>query len=540
MKRIIWYFLIFGFLSSFVSTAWSEDAPKEETGSKLEVRGQSATYFNWKQTNGEAEGTAVNDGSFYRQELSFYISQDKKEEGRSGLDFRVRATNDLQVDTKELRLLYLRGYHHTKKTQTELGDIAASYNPYAFSTSLKGVKLDLAPNKKTGFKGSLIGGVQKASWQEMVTTVANEQPDRWLGGANLVYTADAGQNVAFTLAMVRDHMATGDHETVDPQGAAALNSGVDVDWRFNRYVTTKAVLALMQGIDNIRDDHDAVTSYAVKLRLLTKPLPRSLRSNFTYEYVDSDFSPLVGSGAADRQRIENDTSYYFNRELKFRVTLKHSNDNLDGGLGATQNINDGSFYCDYRPGFLKRGDVGLRLQAKGMNGRGADLIQKESEAYISVRPKAGWQLRGAYIYTDIDDDAAGAIDQGINTLRGTVGWKKRFTNDHLFRSTFNLDYKVIDQSTGDQSKVGGKIDLGYDAGQNWAFDLMAQTTNNQRQAADDTEYNAYQARVSYHPWGDMSKSIRFTAEQRNYRSDSTTSDQTYQENIMELSYLFSF
>ncbi len=538
MKRVIWVFIVFGMLCS-ANIAWGE-APEKKSDEKWKVRGQSATYFNVKKTQGEAAGATVNDGEYYRQELSFYLSKEKKNQGRVGFDFRGRATNDEQVDSKEMRLLYFRGYHYTKERRAELGDIAASYNPYVFSTSLKGFKLDLGQDKKTGFKTSFVGGIQKASWQEMVTTVDNEQPDRWLGSANVLYVADAGQKVAVTMAMVRDRRESGDYETVDPDGASAINGGIDADWRFNRYITAKSTLALMQGVDNLKEDHSSKTSHAIKLRLLTKPLPRSLRSNFTYEYVDPDFSPLVGSGAADRERFENDTSYHFDRQLKFRLTLKHSRDNLNGSLGATQDINDGTFYCDFRPDFLKRGDVGLRFQAKSMEGRGADLGQNEGEIYINVRPKTGWRLGGAYIYTDINDDALGGVDIDISTLRGTVGWKKRFSNDNLFRSTLHLDYRLTDQTGGDQSKVGGKIDLGYDAGKNWAFDLLAQTTNSNRKFADDTDYHAYQARVSYHPWGDMSKSIRFTAEQRNYKSDSTTTDQTYSENLMELSYLFSF
>jgi hypothetical protein len=540
MKRVIWIFIVCGILCSFVSIAAGEDVPSVKPEAKWTVRGQSATYFNVKKTEGEADGTAVNDGEFYREELSFYLSRDREKQGKVGFDFRVRATNDEQIDSKELRLLYFRGYRYTRDTRSELGDIAASYNPYVFSTSLKGVKLDLGQNKKTGFKTSLVGGVQKATWQEMVTTVDNEQPNRWLGGANVEYVKDAGQSVALTMALVKDQIESGDYDAVNSPGASAVNGGLDADWRFNRYLTGKATLALMQGIDNIRDDHAAKSSHAVKLRLLTKPLPRSLRSNFTYEYVDPNFQPLVGSGSPDRERFENDTSYHFDRQLKFRMTLKYSRDNLDGQLGETQSISDGTFYCDYRPDFLKRGDMGVRFQTKALDGRGADQSYNEGELYINVRPKTGWRLGGAYIYTNVDDDAVGAVDQKINTLRGTVGWKKRFSNDHLFRSTLNLDYKLIDQVTGDQSKVGGKIDLGYDAGKHWTFDILAQTTNSNRELVDDTDYGAYQARVGYHPWGDASKSIRLTAEQRRYASDSTTSDQTYHENILELSYLFSF
>lgn len=410
----------------------------------------------------------------------------------------------------------------------------------------RGVKIDLGQKKKTGLKTSFLGGVQKASWHEIFSNVKNEQPDRWVGGFNGLYVVDAGQSIGFTMGVARDDNSSGDSEQVDAQGASALNSGVDVDWRFNRYLTTKATMAYTHGTDNLRDNNDYDNGYAIKLRVLTKPLPRSLRSNFTYEYVDSDFTPLVGTGAADRERIENATSYHLNRQLKFRLTLKHSEDNLDDQKATTTKLNEGVFYIDYRPDFLKRGDIGTRIQMKTQDSRIADVEQTEMELYFNIRPKAGWRLGAAYIYTDLHDDSKDSggiitgIDQHIQTVRTTVGWKKRFTNESLFRSTIHLDYRYIDTSPGDQQKIGGKIDIGYDAGKFWSADLMAQTNNTNRRWADDTDYHAYQMRMSYHPWGDPGKVLRLTGEQRFYESDSSITDATYTENILELSYLFSF
>jgi hypothetical protein len=554
VKKVLCSFMAGGALCLLVSPVWAEDVPAaeaekvkvESSEPKWQMRGQSATFFNWRQTTGEEDGSAQNDGEFYRQELSLYFSKQKKNGDKVGFDFRGRATSDEQIDSKDARLLYFRGYHHTEKWQAELGDIAGSYNPYVFSTSLKGFKFDLGQKKKTGLKTSFLAGVQKASWHDLVSNVKNEQPDRWLGGFNSTYIVDVGQSVGFTLGLARDDNSSGDSTTVNAQGAAAYNGGVDVDWRFNRYLTTKATMAYTHGTDNLRDDNDYEDGYAIKLRFLTKPLPRSLRSNFTYEYVDPDFAPLVGSGSADRERIENATSYHFNRQLKFRLTMKHSEDNLDNQKTTTTKVNDGVFYVDYRPDFLKRGDLGTRIQVKEQDSRTSDVRQIETELYFNLRPKSGWRVGGAYLYTDLHDDTTDTggtvtgVNQHIQTLRGTLGWKKRFTNESLFRSTIHMDYRYISTAAGSQKKVGGKIDLGYDAGKYWSADLMAQTNNSNRRWADDTVYNAYQARLSYHPWADSGKVLRLTAEQRDYESDSNTTDGTYREDILELSYLFSF
>ncbi len=526
-------------LNCFTGSVFAEEQ-KEQDEYAWQLHGQSATYFNTRKTHGDGGTASDSDGDFYREELSLYLTKQHEDQTRTGIDSRVRLSNNERIDTQEMRVLYLRAYHYGELYNTEIGDIAASYNPYVFSASLKGAKVDYGTKKKKGFQASLIGGVQKATWDSVFKTEENEQPDRWIGGGNLTYIVDAGQQLSFTLAGVRDTVESGDYENVDFDGASSINGGFNADWRFNRYLTTKATVAVMQGVDNLKDNSSAENSHAIKLRFLTKPFPKSLKSNFTYEYVDSDFSPLVGTGSSDRERFENETSYYFNRQLKFRLTLKHSRDNLNGQLDGTQRTNDGNFYIDYRPEAFKRLDLGLRLQAKTTDGRGADLHYNEGEIYVSTVPKSGWKLGGSYIYTDINDDAVDAVDQDIHTFRSNVGWKKRFDNGNFFRSSLTMDYRLTDQATGDFEKIGGKIDVGYDAGDYWSFDLFAQTNFNMRRYEDDTDYNAYQLRATYHPFGDPTKSIRLTAEQRFYGSDSSDPNATYTEDIAELAYLFSF
>ena len=530
--------IVLGILWLCPPAPWAK--PGEKAAGAWQITGNSATHFRWQGTDGEAPGTATSDGETFREELSVYMARQLPDNHRLGLDFRARVTNDERLDDETFRLLYLRGYWDAKTHRTNVGDVAASFNPYVFSTALKGAKLEFSPYRRKGFQAAVVGGVQKASWQEVFSKVTNEQPDRWLGGVNTSYTFDAGQKVGLTLALVRDRINTGDVTRVQADGAYAANAGLETEWRFNRYLTLRSQAAFMEGTDNLREDQGYSNGHAIKVRLLTKPLPRSLRSNFTYEYVDPDFAPLVGSGAANRERIENDTSYHFNRQLKFRLTLKHSRDNLDHANADTQYINDGNFYCDYRPDFIKRGDIGLRLQTKSIDGNGVDQLQYEGETQINVRPKSGWRLGGAYIYSLLDDDAAGAGDQQIHTLRSTLGWEKKLGKESRFRATVKLDYRLVDETAADQSKIGGALDLGWDYNPYWSFDLALRSHTTERDNADDTGYGNYQFRADFHPWKDRTKTLRLLAEQRDYRSDSTTTDQTYKENIVEMSYIFSF
>lgn len=536
-KLVVGIFIISGALLTTMPSAraQSDNGVKKDA---WKLTGRSASYFDRRRTNGEGADFSDTDGEYYREELSLYLNRTKNER-RMGLDMRSRFSNDKNVDSSRERLQYLRGYYENDFVNAELGDVAASFTPYVFSAALKGAKLSFNEQKRQGWQAAIIGGVQKASWAEITSTASSEQPDRWVGALSSSYIFDTAQAISLSMATAHDDNQSGDYQTVDAPGAKVNNIGGAVDWRFNRYFTTKAEMAYMRGTENMRDDVPTKSGLAAKIRLYTKPLPRSLRSNFLYEYVDSDFHPVIGSGSADLERIENSTSYYFNRQLRFRLALKHSRDNLNGALGDTQKINDATLNCSYRPDFLKRGDLGLRGQIKTSHGRGADLLQQEAELNMTIRPKPGWRYGAAYIFTDIDDNASGAVDQRINAIRGTLGWLKRFSEERVLRSTINLDYRYISEESGSQNNLGGKIDMGYDGGKSWSADLLAQTSQSNRAMSDNTKYSAYQVRGTYHPGGDSTKSWRLSAEERLYGSDTSSTDQTYNEDVIEISYLFS-
>jgi hypothetical protein len=201
---------------------------------------------------------------------------------------------------------------------------------------------------------------------------------------------------------------------------------------------------------------------------------------------------------------------------------------------------DAVLYLTYRPDWMKRGDLGLRMQGKRSSGRGSDQNIQIIEADFTNRPKSGWSYGAGVIYTLIDDNASGSEDQQISTLRGTLGWKKRLADDHMVRFTFSLDSNYIDKNSGDQTSFGGRLDFGYDAGNLWSMDLFASTKNSENDATTDTQYITYQFRTDYHPGSDRSKSIRLSAERREYDSDDSTSDQDYQEHLAKLAYLYSF
>ena len=505
-----------------------------------QIRGRSETLLEWQDVSGNS-GSSIDEGTTWRQELSLAL-QKKVENGTIGLDLRGRATNNEQVDNRDARLMYLHGYLRTEKLHLELGDVAGSYNPMVLSTSVKGAKVAYRTGSRdSGWDFSLIGGIQKPSWEQAYDSSADESVDRYVTGVDATWKHAPAQSIGASVSYVKDDSATvrsGDTLTTNP--TEAKTAGVEWNWRFNRYLSLRGESAFTRSDEDTTDNNGADDAGAIRIKLYTKPIPRALRVNFLYERLEPEFKPIIASASADRERFENDTEWMINRELKVRLTLKHSHDNLDGQLSDTLTTRDAVLYFTYRPNWMKRGDLGLRMQGKRSTGRGSDQNMQIFEADFTNRPKSGWRYGAGVIYTLIDDNAASAEDQKISTLRGTLGWKKRLTDDHMVRVTVRLDGNYIDKNSGDQTALGGRLDLGYDAGNLWSMDLFASTKNNGNDATADTQYINYQFRTDYHPGSDRSKSIRFSAERREYESDDSTTDQDYQEHLVKLSYLFTF
>jgi len=498
-----------------------------------QIRGRSESMLQWQEVAGTSDG-GLDEGTTWRQELSLNLSKNL-EKGRTGLDLRGRATNDEQVDQRDARLLFLHGYWQQDKVNFEFGDVAGSYNPLVLSTSVKGLKFGYMTGERDhGMTYTLIGGVQKPSWEELYDNTSDDSVDRYIGGFNSAWTHAPAQSIGATFSYIKDDSAS---TVTDP--AEAKTAGLDWQWRFNRYVTFKGETAFTHSDLDTKDSQSADDAWALKLRLLTKPLPRSVRSNFMYERLAPDYKPVVASASSDRERIENDTEWMINRQVKLRTTLKYSHDNLDNQLTDTLTTRDGVVYLTYRPDWLKRSDIGVRAQFKRDSGRGTNRNMQVGAVDFNLRPKSGWRYGTSWIFTHINDNATSGEDQKINTLRGTLGWKKRLADNHLIRATLRLDGNFINRDSGDRESLGGQLDFGYDAGNLWSTDLLASTKNSYNDIAADNSYIDYQLRANYHPGEDRSKAIRLTAERREYASDDTASPD-YHEHIAKIAYLVNF
>lgn len=533
-KKMVVLTILFMTILIFSPLLWA--ATEKETVSLWRVSGRSETSLEWKESNDP--NTTLNEDTSFRQELSLSATR-RLEGGSMGLSLRGRGTNDRQVDAQDARLLYLNAFFRREEIQAELGDVAASYNPMVLSAALKGSKVEYGRSRQEGWNVSAITGIQKAGWEELYGDNDREAVDRYVAGLETTGKFGPGQEISFAASAVRDHVNRDFRQTgFDPlPPGEAVTTGLQWNWRFNRYLQTRGEGAFTRSEENTRSESGPSESGAVRLRLLTSPLPRSLRMNFLYERVEPGFAPLAGSAPRDTERVESDTTWMLSQEFKARLTLKNRHDNLDRQLSGTLETNEGVLDLNWRPRWVKRGDLNLRTQRKDSKGRGTEQKLSIGELGADFRTASGWRYGLRWIFTDIEDRTAGAEDQQIHTLRGTFGWNRRIGDDHTWRATIRLDANRIDRKSGDQNALGGGLDLGYDAGTHWSADLSAATRNTYRDRSEDNEYRAYEIRGNYHPGGDRSRAIRISAGRREYDNEK---GQDTREHVAKLSYLFGF
>ena len=236
----------------------------------------------------DGNGSASPTGTTHVEELNVNYGGGLGD-GQAGVETRLRTTNDERVQLDTAELLYLKAFYTDKQWNVEMGDVAASLNPYIYSGSAKGAKLVYkSAEKKRTFNYSLISGLKSASWRDLYTETAGERPAGYSGAFEAKYIHERSKEIAFSIAGHKDDLSTGDSNT-SVKGKEGYGFGLNGKWRFSKYITLKGRGAVTNGTNNVRDDTDGVTKSAIYMKLLTRPVLKSVKSNFVYQRVDSGF-----------------------------------------------------------------------------------------------------------------------------------------------------------------------------------------------------------------------------------------------------------
>ncbi|MCW7753327.1 hypothetical protein OOT00_04920 [Desulfobotulus sp. H1] len=496
--------------------AWA--AMEKEPSSDWHISGSSETGFQWRDSNDpDADHSS---GSYFFQEISLSAVREKMD-GSRGFRFRGRSTNDSQIDDEDFRLLYINGFARKGEAHIEIGDVAAAYNPMVLSASVKGAKLEYGRHREYGWRLSSIAGVDKDHWDDLYGSKDPDPVDRYLAGLETRLMLGGGQEIAFSASGVRDSL-NADAIPLDPKKETvpvkALTTGVQWDWRFNNYLRTRGEGAFSRSSEDTRETGKLRESGAVRIRLLTVPVPQTLNVNLLYERIEPDFISPAGSAVRDRERLESDTSLTISPALKARFLFQTYHDNLNRELSETFEVNDGTLDLHWQPGWMSQGKILLSTRHKQSRGRGRDQDLRMGEIRNEYKTESGWKYGLGWTVTDIKAGSDRSKEQQIHTLMGLYGLDRELANDHVWRSTLRLDANFMDKEEGGETALGGRLDLGYEAGKHWSAGLGASTRRVYVDHAEDSEYRSYELRGHYHPGGNRARAIRFSAGMREFEN----------------------
>ncbi|MBD3841511.1 MAG: hypothetical protein IE909_06430 [Campylobacterales bacterium] len=518
---LIIFLLVLNLFGAEKATAWEVNGRLDMYVQSIDVQGG---------TSSDREGSTHNE----EVNLNFF---GPLFDGEAGVQSRFRTTNDKRIQKDGAELLYLRSYFKNKLWELEVGDVAAPFNPYIFGGSVKGLKAVYKSSEKANtWNYAFISGFKKSAWRQTYTSESGEEPTGYAGAFEAKYIHESAKEIALSVALYKDDLSTGDTNTT-LLGKKGFGIGLDGKWRFNKYITLSGRGAITRGSDDLENDKDSQTSNAVLIKLLTRPILTSLRSDFTYQRVDSDFISFGGSANSDKEQIENSTTWTINKEFRARVDLKANWDNLNGALEDTQYLYYEAIALTYTPEFLKRGDINFRFANKDVDGRGAKNNTRTAGIDINMRDSSGWRYGGGYDYNDFDDTILASASQKTHTLRALLGYKASLGEEKSYRFTIRPDYQLIENA---QDKIGLKIDAGYTHDKRLSADFIYMINQTDYEANDNnTQNSTYQFVSTYKLDAKGQNLLRLLLEKRDVDVENTPNN-SYNEYIGKVSLVMNF
>lgn len=447
--------------------------------------------------------------------------------GEAGVETRARTTNDDSIQAHGAELLYLHSYYRDKIWHIEAGDIAASYNPYVFSGSMKGAKaVYKSPEKEHTWDYSIVTGARTASWRDLLEDGGDENPTGYMGAFEAKYIHERSKEIAFSIAALD---STENNATKNGYGF-----GIESKWRFNKYISFKGRAAFADG----KYDNNSSSAGAVYLKFLTRPVLKSVRSNFVYQRVDADFVSFGGSANDDKEQIENSTTWTINKELRARMDLKYNRNNLDGqATDGTENIYYEAASLTYSPSYLKRGNFDFRVTNKDIDNDVKETNRFTAGVDFSLRQTSGWRYGTGYEYSDNDENNASSTR--THTLKALLGYRAKINENSSYRFTVRPNYQVIENS---QDKAGFKLDAGYVYSKQLSADIIYMinsTDYDDATSTQNTQNATYQFRTTYKLDPKGRNILRLLLEKRDIDVENTP-DSSYNEYKGKLSLVMNF
>ena len=517
--------------SLLATTAFAADKQDEN----WTVSGRLNAYIESVDVDGGGAKSGDREGTTHNEELNLNF-RGPLGKGKAGVETRLRTTNDDSIQPHGAELLYLKAYYRDKIWTAEFGDVAASLNPYIFSGSMKGAKaVYKSPEKDHTWNYTVVTGAKTASWRDLLEDGGDTNPTGYAGAFEAKYIHGRSKEIALSFAALDTHISSSDKNVSEAKNGYGL--GIDGKWRFNKYITLKGRAAFTDGKNDKRVDSSS-SNGAVYVKLLTRPLLKSVKSNFIYQRVDADFVSFGGNANDDKEQIENSTTWNINKEFRTRMDLKYNRNNLDGkATSGTEDTYYEALSLIYKPTFLKRSDFTFRVSNKDTDDNLKDTNRLTAGVDFKLRQKTGWRYGAGYDYSDLDDHNTSSSRTHI--IKALVGYKHKLGKESSYRFSAKPNYQIVENS---QDKIGFKLDAGYVYSKRLSADIMYMindTDYDSSSSSKHTQNATYQFRSTYKLDAKGKNILRLLLEKRDVDVD-LTPDSTYNEYKGKVSLVMNF
>ena len=498
------------------------------------ISGRLNMYLQSIDVNGGGSRAGAREGSTHNEELNLKF-KGPLSKGKAGIETRMRTTNNDKIQAHGAELLYMKAYYRDKIWTVEAGDVAASLNPYIFSGSIKGAKVIYKSDKKDHtWNYTFATGAKTASWRNLMEDGGDKKPTGYAGTFEAKYIHGRSKEIAISFAALDTHFSPSDISTKKAKNGYGL--GVDGKWRFNKYVTLKGRAAFTDGKKDKKVDSTSAHG-ALYLKLLTRPVLKSVKSNFVYQIVDADFVSFGGSAKDDKEQIENSTTWKINKEFRVRMDLKHNRNNLDGkALNGTENLFYEALALTYRPSFLKRSDFNFRVSNKDVDDNVKNRNTLTAGVNFNLRQKSGWRYGTGYNYSDKDYND---VSTRTHIIKALLGYKKKLGKESSYRFAVKPNYQIVENS---QDKIGFKLDAGYVYSKRLSGGVMYMindTDYDTSSSSKNTQNSTYQFRTTYKLDVKGKNLLKILLEKKDIDVDDTP-DSTYSEYKGKVSLVMNF
>lgn len=242
----------------------------------------------------------------------------------------LKATNDRQMDVKDISLTNLQGRATNKVHTMNIGDTFESFSQYSLSSALKGVSYRYANSGRRLPEATVVYGIAYGRWD---TFWGNRSEvgavERQVWGGKLKYDFLPELSAGLSAVKSVDHMRLFTEDLYD-------NNLYTLDWEYNpiKGLTIRGESSVSDTeVEATTGDTRSLSGSAHRIEAIGSGGPSKV--TIDYERVSPEFTTLMGSATPDREKVKAKWRYKYDKNLSANFGFLWYRDNLNDAKAYT-------------------------------------------------------------------------------------------------------------------------------------------------------------------------------------------------------------